>query len=293
MEYASVYSFYLIGAAAFLLYAVLELATGRFRLRGISATNSWVDTMSIAIYWGITGPAIAFGSAWIETRLLPGAAGSLAHTPVLLQIVIILIAEDMVQYWWHRSSHTFPVLWRLHKPHHTAPYMGVRMVYRNGLFYGLLMPNLWFAGVLVYLGFGKVYLGYAIVKALVTIGAHSEIRWDSWLYRYRFLHPLAWLVERTISTPATHFAHHAATEEDGIGHYNGNYGNLLFFWDVLFGTARITRRYPPAFGIEQPAGHGDESWWMQLFYPVLRPRQNANAEKTYSSQVLEAGDHGR
>ena len=31
-------------------------------------------------------------------------------------------------------------------------------------------------------------------------------------------------------------------QDDGIGHYTGNYGNLLFIWDIIFGTARITRR---------------------------------------------------
>jgi sterol desaturase/sphingolipid hydroxylase (fatty acid hydroxylase superfamily) len=46
-----------------------------------------------------------------------------------------------------------------------------------------------------------------------------------------------------VSTPATHWGHHALTNSDGIGHYKGNFGNLLFVWDILFGTAKITRRY--------------------------------------------------
>jgi hypothetical protein len=42
------------------------------------------------------------------------------------------------------------------------------------------------------------------------------------------------VVERTISTPPTHFSHHALVQGDGIGHYSG-IGNLLFLWDVLYG----------------------------------------------------------
>ena len=51
----------------------------------------------------------------------------------------------------------------------------------------------------------------------------------------------------------------------------GNYGNLLFFWDVLFGTAKITRRYPAAFGVENlpPASLGQ-----QLLWPVFGRRSN-------------------
>ena len=33
-------------------------------------------------------------------------------------------------------------------------------------------------------------------------------------------------------------------------HYRGNYGNFLFLWDVMFGTAKITRRRPDTFGVE-------------------------------------------
>ena len=51
---------------------------------------------------------------------------------------------------------------------------------------------------------------------------------------------------------------------------NGNYGNLLFFWDVLFGTARITRQYPPAFGVEVPSGERH----VLIFYPLFRARKN-------------------
>ena len=126
---------------------------------------------------------------------------------------------------------------------------------------------------LLYLGFGWIFVGYSIVKLTVIIGAHSAVRWDQFLYRYRVLRPLAWVVERTISTPATHFAHHALTQDDGIGHYIGNYGNMLFLWDVLFGTARITRQYPPAYGLKDDRRHGSEKWYTQLLFPIFRSKR--------------------
>ena len=107
----------------------------------------------------------------------------------------------------------------------------------------------------------------------VIIGAHSEARWDEKLYRIPALRPLMWVLERTISTPATHFAHHALTNKDGIGHYTGNFGNLLFFWDVLFGTAKITRQYPADFGLADDRRHGAERWHVQVFYPLFRSRR--------------------
>jgi len=49
--------------------------------------------------------------------------------------------------------------------------------------------------------------------------------------------------------------------------YKGNFGNLLFFWDILFGTAKITRTYPKEFGIEDLAPMSAKA---QLLWPILR-----------------------
>jgi sterol desaturase/sphingolipid hydroxylase (fatty acid hydroxylase superfamily) len=38
---------------------------------------------------------------------------------------LLLIADDLSQYWWHRVSHS-PLLWPLHRAHHTATYSSER-----------------------------------------------------------------------------------------------------------------------------------------------------------------------
>ena len=142
------------------------------------------------------------------------------------------------------------------------------------------MPGIWLSGILIYLGMGYVYIFYVTVKLIVILLAHSETKWDRFLYRYKVLHPLAWIIERTISTPSTHFAHHGLTAEDGISHPNGNFGNLLFFWDILFGTAKITRKYPETFGAWNQI---KEPWYIQLLFPIFRskdPRSELHAWKT-------------
>ena len=40
----------------------------------------------------------------------------------------------------------------------------------------------------------------------------------------------------------------------------GKYETMLFLWNVLFGTARITRQYPPAYGLKDDRRHGSEKW---------------------------------
>ena len=150
-----------------------------------------------------------------------------------------------------------------------------------------MMPGIWLSGVLIYLGLGWVYAGYIVVKLAVITGAHSDLAWDRPLYRIAWLSPVMWLVERTISTPATHHAHHGRHASDPAVHYKGNYGNLLFFWDVLFGTARITRTYPTSYGVENlPATSLGE----QLAWPIFGriPREETAPEPVAEATVRSA-----
>lgn len=272
--------------AVFFGFLLIETVTGRVGWRAVNWHDNLLDMLGVVQAAAIVGPVISVGSAGLAGWLYPEGKNSLVSTPFWLQFIAFLLLDDLVQYWWHRSAHTFKALWPLHRVHHAAPYLGIKIWLRNGFFYALLMPNLWLAGFLIFVGFGKVYVAYYLLKVVVTAAAHSEIRWDRFLYRYSWLSPFAWLIERTISTPATHFAHHALNDEDGIGHYNGNFGNLLFFWDVLFGTAVITRRYPPAFGLEEDRRAGTEKWYVQWLYPIFRSRRGTAPAVAIPDQTL-------
>ena len=262
-------------------FALAELVQGRFFAPEATREDNRLDIAVTLLFPLISGGVLATSGA-LCAWLMPDQRNALAHWSWWQMVLLLLLADDLTQYLWHRLSHT-SFMWPLHRAHHSAAYMSVRIVYRNNAFYYALMPGIWLAGMLLFMGLGWVYAVYTIVKLTVIIGAHSAVRWDQWLYRHSWLHPLAWLLERTISTPATHFAHHALVEDDGIGHYTGNYGNLLFLWDMLFGTARITRRYPPAFGLTDDRAHGPESWLTQFIYPLRRSRR--------AQTVLGSGPH--
>ncbi|MBV4458399.1 sterol desaturase family protein [Pseudomonas sp. COR58] len=261
-------------------FIVLEIACACFRQPRAQRRDAVIEIIGSGLLMGVTLPLVTFLSAWLLDRFAPQTKDSLAGLHWLLGLGLFLVLDDMTQYWWHRLSHKVPFLYSLHRAHHSAPYMSIRIVYRNNSFYYLLMPGLWFSGALLYMGLAPVYFGYLIVKMLVIFGAHSSVPWDDRLYRIPALRPLMWLLERTISTPATHSAHHGLNADDDVTHYKGNFGNLLFFWDVLFGSARITRRRPEHYGIEDMR---PVSWQHELFWPLVRdkrpqPKTTANRE---------------
>ena len=260
----------------FLLFLALEIFTGRFKHLNVARDDWKTEILVPLLLLVLIQPGIFFGVIWLGGQYFPQYAGAWSSLPGWGMFAILLVADDLTQYGWHRLSHT-PFLWPLHRVHHSASYMSIRIVYRNNFFYYAMMPGLWISSALVFLGFAKVYSLYFVLKMLVIIGAHSAVRWDEPLYRWRATRPLMWLLERLISTPATHYAHHAITMEDGIGHYKGNYGNFLFLWDMLFGTALITRRYPDGVGLIDDLHYGKEAWYIEVFYPFFKSTRSHSA----------------
>jgi sterol desaturase/sphingolipid hydroxylase (fatty acid hydroxylase superfamily) len=246
------------------LFAVVELIAGRFVYReDTTRKDLFLDVACALSLPLVVVPTVLWSGAALSDFLRPGSANALSSWPAWSMFVVLIFADDLTQYWWHRLSHRVPWLFALHRAHHSASYLSVRVTYRNNLVYYALMPGLWCSSVLIHLGFGPVYAFYASLKLLVIIGAHSSVPWDAWMLNRRWTHPLLWVIERTISTPTTHSAHHGRHAMDPATHYRGNYGNLLFVWDIVFGTAKITRRRPCDFGLEnvEPASALEEFVW--------------------------------
>ncbi|MEO1656758.1 MAG: sterol desaturase family protein [Pseudomonadota bacterium] len=272
----------LVVLGLFVAIGVMEAWRGGFfRKAGQKDGDLTADMTAYAVLSFLVVPGVFLFVNVMLGAAVPEAAGAWAHWPFALQLLMFAIFDDMMQYWWHRASHTYPWLYGLHRGHHEAGYMSVRIVYRNNAFYYAFMPSIWFSAALVYMGFGWAYALFLIVKQAVIFGAHSDLKWDRFLYQTPWLSPVAWVVERVISTPSTHFMHHGKHLSDGVTHYKGNFGNLFFLWDVIFGTAKITRQYPEKFGTENLA---PVSWQRQ----ILSPRgAGVEPEKPASLQPAE------
>jgi len=205
------------------------------------------------------------------TQWAPGWAGSLASMPLWQAVLLIVIPADFLHYWYHRLGHTLPVMWRMHRTHHTATAMSITVAYRENWRWFLFMPDIWYAGVMVYLGLGEAVLISHLIFGCANVLVHSGFAWDRGLYRLRWLAPLTWLLERLIQLPSTHRAHHAELDDHGNPPHH-NFAQLLFIWDTMFGTANFTRdRYPQRYGIPKDPG---DPWYVQLWWPLLRSKKS-------------------
>ena len=274
-------------------FASMEYISRRYKNTvNATANDTKLELFMFLSLVAITQPLAILLTGKLGAWLAPDYKDSLAQLPSWAMVGILLVGDDLTQYLWHRVSHS-RWLWPLHRAHHSASYMSIRVTYRNNFFYYLMMPGLWIAGALLYLGIGgMVYALYIVIKLTVIMGAHCSWRWDEPLYKVHALRPVMWVLERTVSTPATHWAHHAITNDDGVGHYKGNFGNLLFIWDMIFGTAHITRRYPAEVGLIDDKLFGAEHWGHQMFYPLVQSQREHTALKfggtVYAEPVVQA-----
>jgi sterol desaturase/sphingolipid hydroxylase (fatty acid hydroxylase superfamily) len=256
-----------LSVCVFLLGAV-EFSLGLYENHW-TRNERWLDMASFALPLLIVKPVTAYFGLKILPLVLPGMRNVFDWVPFLWGFAIICVADDLTQYWYHRLHHEIPWLWRFHRTHHSAPYMGMAMSNRQNLIYTIFFSQIYLTSALTYLGLGAPAVFVLALKSVITAMAHSSIPWDRPLYQNRFLHPLAWVLERLISTPATHQAHHADTTDDGVGYYKGNFGNMFFLWDVIFGTAHISRRYPKSYGISHYEG---DEWYAQLLWPIFKSK---------------------
>jgi sterol desaturase/sphingolipid hydroxylase (fatty acid hydroxylase superfamily) len=217
----------------------------------------------------VVRPLVAYLALRTLPLLLPDLKNAFAWVPFGWGFFIICVADDLTQYWYHRLHHEIPWLWRFHRTHHSAPYMGMAMASRQNLLYTAFFSQTYVTVVLAYVGLGPSIIVVQTIKSVITTLAHSSIPWDKPFYQHKLLHPVAWVLERLISTPATHHAHHADVTDDGVGYYKGNFGNMFFLWDVIFGTAHISRQYPKSYGISHYEG---DQWYAQFLWPIFKSK---------------------
>ncbi len=251
-----------------ILFGLIEAFGGLYGKKSKRSKNDWyVELFSTFHLFVLIKPIIFFSMTYLLINILPQYRNTFSDATFWISSVVVIFGDDFLQYWYHRKAHKWSWLWKLHRPHHSSREMGVLVSYRNAIMYYVLMPNIWWLAMVTYFGLYQEMILAIILKQIIVTGAHSEARWDSFLYKYQFLHPIAWVIERVISTPATHFAHHGKTADDGISNPDGNFSNMFFLWDVIFGTARITRKYPTVYGIPDDP---DDDWKSHLYYPFIK-----------------------
>lgn len=141
-------------------------------------------------------------------------------------VALTVVLLDGVTYGWHRAYHGLPVMWRLHRVHHSDRDVDVTT---SGRFHlaEMVLSALFRLGVIALLGASVASVViFEIVFGFFNQLEHANLRipepFETWL---------RWVVV----TPDMHRIHHSQRRQDT----NSDYGTIFSWWDRLFGTYRF------------------------------------------------------
>ncbi|KYF93145.1 hypothetical protein BE17_27990 [Sorangium cellulosum] len=255
----------LIAFALIAIFAALETAFGLYRRPGVLTMRELgASLVSLGNFLLVRGASFA-ALIWAFKALWPRSEGALAGVSFWLAFPIYVLVDEYAVYWFHRKSHEWPWLWRIHKPHHVPRNMNIGVGYRQNWLWHVLVPGAWLGPAVIWLGQPGAYAAGLAFRTLMVLMEHSDLRWDLPLQRNRFTRPFMWVIERVISLPDTHHVHH------GVGRHGNamkNYGVALICFDVLHGTLMIPHARQEGFGLPDDAPV--EPWAEQLFWPFVR-----------------------
>lgn len=182
--------------------------------------------------WSVHGAILVLstGLATLFVRLSPVAAAlsveeySWARPRWAWGIAAFLVL-DLVKYLSHRLSHAVPLLWRLHRVHHADPDFDLTTSLRFHPLESLLVRGFNLGVILLMAPPAAAVLASELFSCLANFFDHANAAlpemWDRKLRR--------WIV-----TPNLHRLHH--TDDPAV--QGKNLGELLPWWDRLFGTYR-------------------------------------------------------
>ncbi|MEI7783489.1 MAG: sterol desaturase family protein [Betaproteobacteria bacterium] len=187
---------------------------------------------------------------WHLDQLWPGVTDQ-----ALVSFVTYLVVFDFLAYWIHRAQHRSERWWQLHALHHSQRQMTVWSDNRNHVLDDIAVDCLLvLAAQLIGVGPQQFMVLIALTQISESL-QHANVRL-----------PFGPLLSRLWVTPRFHRAHHSM--ESG----EHNYGVLLPWWDMLFGTARFDLGHGPT-GVMDQITHGRDygrGWWAQQRLGVLR-----------------------
>ncbi|MGZ4086114.1 MAG: sterol desaturase family protein [Bacteroidia bacterium] len=271
--------------AVFIAYALcftFEYILPKQRSHGVmSRRGFWLDTFYV-MFNDIIIYAIGFFGlcAVVELLYLKLLSAFGLHSAVLidirswnpvLQVAIMFLIQDFMEFWAHFLLHRLDFLWAFHKIHHAQEELGAGSTRR------FHFVEMFVFKPLIYIPFSMI--GYSVadyflfqITVLNIWGffTHMNIK-----VRFGFLNYI-------INTPETHVWHHAKNIPKK---YGVNYASILNIWDLLFGYFYLPADQRPVLGIpdQKEVPH---TFLKQMTYPFRIIYQGKHKSDT-SGQVLK------
>ncbi|NOT73799.1 MAG: sterol desaturase family protein [Cyclobacteriaceae bacterium] len=165
--------------------------------------------------------------------------------------MVLLLATDLVWYWYHRMGHEINLFWGAHIVHHQSEEFNYTVSARITTLQAIVRNLFWC--ILPIIGFHpSMVIAILVVHGTYSFFTHTQL-----------IGKLGWL-EHIFITPSHHGVHHASNEK----YLNKNYGDIFVFWDKMFGTFQKEEERP-VFGLTHPLKSHSFLWQHFHYYMEL------------------------
>jgi sterol desaturase/sphingolipid hydroxylase (fatty acid hydroxylase superfamily) len=196
------------------------------RSLSLSRTIRWLPNLGVG---ALNIVLLKFGLPMIGVSLAVLAESNgwglfnLVASPLLVSLPISIVLLDFTIWAQHRLFHRVPLLWRLHRMHHTDPDFDATTAVRFHPIEAIL-SMLIKSGVILILGVAPLaFLIFEVLLSSTSLFNHGNLKLPPGLDRR-----LRWF----LVTPDMHRVHHSVISRE----QNSNFGFNLPWWDRLFGS---------------------------------------------------------
>ncbi|MEP2057227.1 MAG: sterol desaturase family protein [Maribacter litoralis] len=134
--------------------------------------------------------------------------------------IILLFAEDLCYYWFHRTSHESRFFWASHVVHHSSKNYNLSTALRQSWSGGFYTFIFWIPLILI---------GFHPVMVLVQMSV--SLIYQYWIHT-EFITKMPKWFEAVFNTPSHHRVHHATNPQ----YLDRNHAGIFIIWDRIFGT---------------------------------------------------------
>ncbi|MDX1498188.1 MAG: sterol desaturase family protein, partial [Salinisphaeraceae bacterium] len=203
---------------------LLLLAEQRWPRRAVVRAGRWLNNLVIVVI-NTALLRLLFPLVLVAWAVLIQEKGwglfNWLELPAVIELLIAVLVLDMAIYWQHRLFHQIPLLWRIHRMHHSDVDFDVTTAVRFHPLEILLSMLIKFALVTALGASALAVLIFEILLSSASLFEHANLRIP--LKMDRRLRAL-------IVTPDMHRIHHSVFERE----HNSNYGFSFSIWDRLF-----------------------------------------------------------
>jgi sterol desaturase/sphingolipid hydroxylase (fatty acid hydroxylase superfamily) len=265
------------------LYTLIH-RLGLFRVALFFTLDPWFDELFGALRTD------GYGTFHLD-QIWPGVTDQ-----AVVSFLLYLIVFDFIAYWMHRGQHQLEWWWRLHSLHHAQRQMTMWSDNRNHLLDDILVDSIvviaaQLIGVapgqfVAIVAFTQLSESFQHANVRLWFGRIGERLWVSPRF-HRLHHSIGLGHETPIKSKTDRFS--AGPSQGKLAPSGGsalhevksvgatrlgghNFGVLLPWWDVMFGTANFEQRYDPTGIRDQVEGKRNygQGFWSQQWIGLKR-----------------------